>query len=118
MSNLDLKKINTFTITLLFIFIIIADIFFMFWREQRQVIKNCEEYIEELQYQKDSLLKVNEQLDITIEELQDFILQTKTKIIYIKEKNNEKVDSIYHLPIDSAIEFFSTEVSKEASSRR
>ena len=76
------------------------------------------ELVKGLEKQRDSLLKVTEKLDEQINVLTDPLGKKKEEIVYIKIQGDEKVDSIRTLPIDSAIEFLSRELSKEASTTR
>ena len=65
-----------------------------------------------------SLYRRLEQLEKETAELQDSIARNKQKIIYIKTKSDEKVDSIRVLPLDSAMEIFADQVSREDSPQR
>lgn len=87
-------------------------------RKWRDRIEQVEETVKELESQRDSLLERNEKLDEQISVLIDSLEMKKEKIVYIKIKGNEKVDSIRALPVDNAIEFLSRELSKEASATR
>ena len=58
------------------------------------------------------------QLEKETAELQDSIARNKQNIIYLKIKSDEKVDSIRVLPLDSAMEFFADQVSREDSPQR
>lgn len=68
--------------------------------------------------QVDSLKGEIGQRDLLIEELGKTTVEIKERIVYIKVKNDEKVDSVRALPIDSAVEFFADKISKEADTRR
>ena len=75
-------------------------------------------WVKDLEKQKDGLLQVTKQLEKETTELQDSIARNKQKIVYIKIKSDEKVDSVRVLPLDSAIEFFTDQVSREDCSSR
>jgi len=57
-----------------------------------------------------------EQSNKEIAVLQDSIDNIKIRIIKVKERVYEKMDSIHSLPIDGAIEFFTEQVSSEMGS--
>lgn len=83
--------------------------------------KQAEEYIDEiesLQSIKKSLLLQLKEKDDEILLLQQSISETKVKIVYLKEENNAKVDSICNLPVDNAVEFLSAALSQEADNSR
>ena len=81
-------------------------------------IEQTESTVRELEMQRDSLMRKNEELDKRVVVLIDSLKTKKEKIVYIKIKGNEKIDSIRTLPVDNAIEFLSRELSKEASAAR
>ena len=85
---------------------------------QNDRYKKVESQVAELENQKDSLLSVINRLQNETLTLQDSISKSKEKIVYIKIKNDEKVDSIRVLPLDSAMEFFADQVSREDSPQR
>ena len=85
---------------------------------QNDRYKEVEGWVKELENQKDSLLLVISGLQNETLALQDSISKSKEKIIYIKIKSDEKVDSIRVLPLDSAMEFFADQVSREDSPQR
>ena len=85
---------------------------------QNDRYKKVEGWVKELENQKDSLLSVISGLQDETLALQDSISKSKEKIVYIKIKNDEKVDSIRVLPLDSAMEFFADQVSREDSPQR
>jgi len=87
-------------------------------KHQNDRYKEVEGWVEGLENQKDSLLSVISSLQDETLALQDSISKSKEKIVYIKIKNDEKVDSIRVLPLDSAIEFFTDQVSRENSAQR
>lgn len=82
---------------------------------QNDRYKEVESQVAELENQKDSLLLVISGLQNETLALQDSISKSKEKIVYIKIKSDEKVDSIRVLPLDSAMEFFADQVSREDS---
>jgi len=82
---------------------------------QNDRYKEVEGRVKELENQKDSLLLVINSLQNETLVLQDSISKSKEKIVYIKIKSDEKVDSIRVLPLDSAMEFFTDQVSREDS---
>lgn len=85
---------------------------------QNDRYKEVEGWVKELENQKDSLLSVINSLQNETLALQDSISKSKEKIVYIKIKSDEKVDSIRVLPLDSAMEFFTDQVSREDSPQR
>ena len=85
---------------------------------QNDRYKEVEGRVKELENQKDSLLSVINSLQNETLALQDSISKSKEKIVYIKIKSDEKVDSIRVLPLDSAMEFFADQVSREDSPQR
>lgn len=85
---------------------------------QNDRYKEVSGWVGDLEKQKDSLLQATKQLEKETAELQDSIARNKQKIIYIKIKSDEKVDSIRVLPLDSAMEFFTDQVSRENSPQR
>lgn len=85
---------------------------------QNDRYKEVEGWVKELENQKDSLLSVINSLQNETLALQDSISKSKEKIVYIKIKSDEKVDSIRVLPLDSAMEFFADQVSREDSPQR
>ena len=85
---------------------------------QNDRYKEVEGWVKELENQKDSLLLVISGLQNETPALQDSISKSKEKIVYIKIKSDEKVDSIRVLPLDSAMEFFADQVSREDSPQR
>lgn len=85
---------------------------------QNDRYKEVEGWVKELENQKDSLLSVINSLQNETLDLQDSISKSKEKIVYIKIKSDEKVDSIRVLPLDSAMEFFADQVSREDSPQR
>lgn len=73
----------------------------------------------------EALENANKQLNERVYELQfagdslESVLKEKLAIIAeFEEKYDETVDDIYHLPIDSAMVYFSREVSSEISARK
>ena len=87
-------------------------------KHQNDRYKEVEGWVKELENQKDSLLSVISGLQDETLALQDSISKGKEKIVYIKIKSDEKVDSIRVLPLDSAMEFFADQVSREDSPQR
>lgn len=87
-------------------------------KHQNDRYKEVSGWVKNLEEQKDSLLSVIGSLQQETLVLQDSIFRNKQKIVYIKIKSDEKVDSIRVLPLDSAIEFFSDQVSREGCSSR
>ena len=87
-------------------------------KHQNDRYKEVEGWVKELENQKDSLLSVISGFQDETLALQDSISKSKEKIVYIKIKSDEKVDSIRVLPLDSAMEFFADQVSREDSSQR
>lgn len=87
-------------------------------KHQNDRYKEVSGWVKNLEEQKDGLLQVTKQLEKETAELQDSIARNKQKIVYIKIKSDEKVDSIRVLPLDSAIEFFTDQVSRESCSSR
>lgn len=85
---------------------------------QNDRYKEVSGWVKELENQKDSLLSVINSLQNETLALQDSISKSKEKIVYIKIKGDEKVDSIRVLPLDSAMEFFTDQVSREGSPQR
>ena len=85
---------------------------------QNDRYKEVEGWVKELENQKDSLLSVINSLQNETLALQDSISKSKEKIVYIKIKSDEKVDSIRVLPLDSAMEFFTDQVSREDSPQK
>lgn len=85
---------------------------------QNDRYKEVSGWVKELENQKDSLLSVINGLQNETLALQDSISKSKEKIVYIKIKSDEKVDSIRVLPLDSAMEFFTDQVSRENSPQR
>lgn len=85
---------------------------------QNDRYKEVEGWVKELENQKDGLLSVINSLQNETLALQDSISKSKEKIVYIKIKSDEKVDSIHVLPLDSAMEFFADQVSREDSPQR
>lgn len=82
------------------------------WRFQKQ-IEQIEKQYEELTETKDSLLNEIQKHDAEILVLEDSLKQKKEKIVYIKIKGHEKMDSVQHLPLDEAMDFFSKSISTE-----
>ena len=83
--------------------------------------KQAQKYIDEiesLQSTQNSLLLQLKEKDDKILQLQKSVSETKVKIVYLKEENNEKTDSIYNLPLDGAIEFLSNTLSQETNNSR
>lgn len=87
-------------------------------KHQNDRYKEVEGWVKELENQKDSLLSVINSLQNETLALQDSISKSKEKIVYIKIKSDEKVDSIRVLPLDRAMEFFTDQVSREDSPQR
>lgn len=85
---------------------------------QNDRYKEVSGWVRDLEKQKDSLLSVINSLQNETLALQDSISKSKEKIVYIKIKSDEKVDSIRVLPLDSAMEFFADQVSREDSPQR
>ena len=85
---------------------------------QNDRYKEVSGWVRDLEKQKDSLLSMINSLQNETLALQDSISKSKEKIVYIKIKSDEKVDSIRVLPLDSAMEFFTDQVSREDSPQK
>ena len=72
---------------------------------KKQTRKYIDE-IESLQSTQNSLLLQLKEKDDKILQLQKSVSETKVKIVYLREEGNEKIDSVYNLPLDSAVEFY------------
>ena len=84
---------------------------------KKQTRKYIDE-IESLQSTQNSLLLQLKEKDDKILQLQKSVSETKVKIVYLREEGNEKIDSVYNLPLDSAVEFLSNTLSQETNNSR
>lgn len=110
---------NSKIIALVVIFIILVVFTYVWFKPSPEIeVMKLEQQITLLQHQKDSLLLQLKQKDDTIYSLQDSIANIKVKVVYLKTQGNEKIDSVYNLPIDGAVEFLSNFLSKETNSTR
>lgn len=91
---------------------LVVGFLFCNWKFQKE-IEGVEKNYQDLIRVKDSLLCELKKHDAEILILQDSLKQKKEKIVYIKIKRNEKMDSVQHLPLDEAMDFFSKSLSSE-----
>jgi uncharacterized membrane protein YgaE (UPF0421/DUF939 family) len=90
----------------------VVSFLFCNWKFQQEVDRVNRNY-QSLVEKKDSLLNELKKNDAEILILQDSLKQKKEKIVYIRIKGHEKMDSVRHLPLDEAMEFFSKSLSSE-----
>lgn len=91
---------------------ILATYLFCKWTFQQEVDKVKQNY-QSLEQKRDSLLNELKKHDAEILILEDSLKQKKEKIVYIRIKRYEKMDSVQHLPLDEAMDFFSKSLSSE-----
>lgn len=66
-----------------------------------------------LEFQNDSLLFANKEIDTQNEQYRLSIEQKNKEYERLKKQKNEEITHVINLPLDSAIMFFSRELSKE-----
>lgn len=82
------------------------------WTFQQEVDKVKQNY-QSLEQKRDSLLNELKEHDAEILVLEDSLKKKEEKIVYIRIKGYEKMDSVQHLPLDEAMDFFSKSLSSE-----